>query len=154
MAWCHQAPSLYLSQCWLKFMSEETINIIFIFHQGSDSIWWCCLTSIGNTIMEIRLIRLSYLRNGIFYNGRVASLHGISPHSILNQPRTEIYQWEKWPYHFQSKLTHLSLDKMAAISQMIFSDEFVWLKSFVFWLKFHRGLFLKVQLAIIQHWFR
>ena len=100
------------------------------------------------------VIRLSYLRNGIFYNGRVASLHGISPHSILNQPRTEIYQWEKWPYHFQSKLTHLSLDKMAAISQMIFSDEFVWMKSFVFWLKFHRGLFLKVQLAIIQHWFR
>ena len=38
-----------------------------------------------------------------------------------------------------SELTHLSLDKMAAISQTIFSD---------------RSLFIRVQLTIIQHWFR
>ena len=32
--------------------------------------------------------------------------------------------------------------------------EFLWMKSSVFWLKFHCSLFLMVQLAIIQHWFR
>ena len=29
-------------------------------------------------------------------------------------------------------LTHLSLDKMAAISQTIFADEFSWMKTFEF----------------------
>ena len=34
-------------------------------------------------------------------------------------------------------LTHLPLDKMAAISQLIFYDAFSWLKTFKFWLEFH-----------------
>ena len=49
-------------------------------------------------------------------------------------------------------LTHLLLDKMAAISQMMFSDASLWLKSFLFWLEFHWRLFPRVQLIIIQHW--
>ena len=36
---------------------------------------------------------------------------------------------------------------MDAILQMIFSDAFLWMKSFVFWLKFHWSLFLRVQLT-------
>ena len=36
------------------------------------------------------------------------------------------------------QLTHLPLDKMAAISQTIFSDAYSWMKHFVFWLKFPR----------------
>ena len=51
-------------------------------------------------------------------------------------------------------LTHLPLDKMAAISQTTFSNAFSWMKSFVFWFKFRRSLFLRVQLTISQHWFR
>ena len=46
-------------------------------------------------------------------------------------------------------LTHLPLVKMAAISQSIFSDAFLWMKSFVFLLKFHWNLFLRVQLTIV-----
>ena len=46
--------------------------------------------------------------------------------------------------------THLPLDKMSAILQMIVSDAFSWMKSFVFWLKFHLSLFLRVQLTITQ----
>ena len=38
-----------------------------------------------------------------------------------------------------SVLTHLPLYKMAAISRTIFSDAFLWMKSFVFWLKFPFG---------------
>ena len=51
-------------------------------------------------------------------------------------------------------LTHLPVDKVAAISQTIFSDAFSWMKSFVFWLNFHWNLFLRVQFTITRHWFR
>ena len=51
-------------------------------------------------------------------------------------------------------LTHLSLDTIFAISQMIFSKAFSWIKCFIFWLKFHWSLFLRLQLTITQHWFK
>ena len=47
-------------------------------------------------------------------------------------------------------LNHLPLDNMTAVSQTIFSDEFVLMKSFVFWFDFHWNSFL----AITQHCFR
>ena len=34
-------------------------------------------------------------------------------------------------------LTHLPRDKMAAISQTMFSDAFSWVKTFALWLIFH-----------------
>ena len=46
-------------------------------------------------------------------------------------------------------LTLLHLDKMAANL-----DAFSWMKSFVFWVKCHWSLFLRVQLTIVQRWFR
>ena len=57
-----------------------------------------------------------------------------------------------WPLNMH--FTHLPLDKMATKSQMIFSDAFSWMKSYVFWLKSHWSLFLRVQLTINWHWFR
>ena len=51
-------------------------------------------------------------------------------------------------------LTYLPLDKTALLSQTIFSDAFLWMKSFVFGLKFHWSLFLRVQLTIWHLWFR
>ena len=53
-----------------------------------------------------------------------------------------------------NELTHLSLDNMTTIPQMIFPDAFTCMKSFVFWIKFPWNLFLMVQLKITQHWFR
>ena len=53
-----------------------------------------------------------------------------------------------------SCLTHLPLDKMAAISQMTFSTTFSWMRSFVFWFQFHWRFFLSVQLTKSHHWFR
>ena len=55
---------------------------------------------------------------------------------------------------FCCKVNSSPLDKMTAIAQMIFSAAFSWMKSFVFWFKFHWNLFLGVQLTITQHWFR
>ena len=51
-------------------------------------------------------------------------------------------------------LTHWGRDKMAAVSQTMFSNAFSWMKIYEFWLIFHWSLFLRVQLTIFQHWFR
>ena len=56
--------------------------------------------------------------------------------------------------NLSSTLTHLSLDKMATISQTIFSTAFSLLKTCDFLLKFHLSLFIRVQIAVTQHWFR
>ena len=64
--------------------------------------------------------------------------------------RPQLYMAELPP----TSSTHLPLDKMAAISQTIFSGAFSWMKSFVFWCKFHWILFLRVQCTISQHWSR
>ena len=51
-------------------------------------------------------------------------------------------------------LTHWGRDKMTAVSQTTLSNAFSWLKMLEFRLRFHWSLFLRVQLTIIQHWFR
>ena len=51
-------------------------------------------------------------------------------------------------------LTHLPLDKMAAISQTVFSYAFSWIERLVFWFKFQWSLFLRVPLTITQYWYR
>ena len=51
-------------------------------------------------------------------------------------------------------LTHWDRDKMAAIFQTTFSNAFSWMKMCKFWLRFLWGLFTRVQLTILQHWFR
>ena len=60
-----------------------------------------------------------------------------------------------WSFHHiersRNVLIHLSLDKMAAISQTIVSDAYQWMNSFLFWFKFHRALLLRVQLTATQH---
>ena len=58
------------------------------------------------------------------------------------------------PPHIHIWLTHLSLDKMAAISQTTFSNTCLWTKSCVFLFKFHWSLSIRVKLTISQHWFR
>ena len=57
-------------------------------------------------------------------------------------------------YAIITVLIHRTLDKMAAISQTMFSDALSWMKRFVFRLKFHRISLIMVQLIITQHWFR
>ena len=43
---------------------------------------------------------------------------------------------------------------MATVSQTTLSNAFSWMKMLEFRLRFHWSLFLRVQLTIIQHWFR
>ena len=54
----------------------------------------------------------------------------------------------------QRVLTHWGRDKMDAISQTTFPRAFSSMKIAVFWMNFHWNMFARVQLTIIQHWFR
>ena len=56
--------------------------------------------------------------------------------------------------HSLSALTHWGRDKMDAIWQTTFSNQFSWMIMYEYRFKFHWSLFLMVQLTIFQHWFR
>ena len=71
---------------------------------------------------------------------------------FLQKLRTDIFNFI-W-FHIVAILYTVHVDNLAAILQTIFSDAFLWMKSFVFWLKFHWSLFLNVQLTINHHWLR
>ena len=81
----------------------------------------------------------------------------------LTSPR-RCSQWDSGFQTDGTKLPHKKLafhqlkssppGQIAAILQTILSDAFSWMKTSVFWLKFHGSLFLGVQLTITQHWFR
>ena len=51
-------------------------------------------------------------------------------------------------------LTHSGRDKMAAIFQTTFSNAFFLNHIYKFRLRFHKNLFIRVQLTIFQDWFR
>ena len=65
----------------------------------------------------------------------------------------ETHQY-RWMVICSNSLTHWSRDKMAAVSQTMFSNAFSWMEMYEFRLKFHWSLFLRFQLTIFQHWFR
>ena len=65
---------------------------------------------------------------------------------IIGKRRLHSYIW-------LSLKTHWGRDKMAAISQTTFSNEFSWMKMYEFRLRFNWNLFLRF-LSTIWHWFR
>ena len=60
----------------------------------------------------------------------------------------------KLGYSEQIRLTHWGRYKMADIFQTTFSNAFSWMKMFEFRIQCDWSVFLRVQLTIIQHWFR
>ena len=59
----------------------------------------------------------------------------------------------RWKQRRSFLLTHLSLDNMPAISQATFSGTYSWMKSFVFWFRFHWSLFRRMndnKAALVQ----
>ena len=58
-----------------------------------------------------------------------------------------------WPNKYRL-LTHWGRDEMTAIFQTTLSNEFSWMKMYQFRLIFRWSLFLRVQLTVLQHWFR
>ena len=82
---------------------------------------------------------------------------------IIMAPHCIKYSWDLFTHMHQNcftgsehvvSSTHWGRDKMAAVSPTTLSNAFSWMKILEFRLKFHWSLFLRVQLTIIQHWFR
>ena len=69
---------------------------------------------------------------------------------IWKQKKTFLILW----FWLCCTLTHWVWDKMAAVSQTTLPNAFSWIKMLELWLRFHWSLFLRIQLTIIQHWFR
>ena len=70
---------------------------------------------------------------------------------LLSLNVLSLNSWKRMGVYFSTISANSSrLDKMSAISQMIFLDAFWWIRSFLCWLKFHGILFLRIQLTITQ----
>ena len=97
-------------------------------------LWWTC------SLIVIAMIKYIPIQTKMPYFDRICvriPLRGI-PHTIT----------------LKDTLTHWGRDKMAAISQTMFSNAFSWMKMCECCLSFHWSLFLRVQLTIFHHWFR
>ena len=73
--------------------------------------------------------------------------------SILSRPQCvkASRHWWYGPTPVYTNLTHWGWDKMAFVSQTTFSNTFSCKKMYQFRLKFHWGLFLRIQLTIFHH---
>ena len=108
---------------WVKLMVS---NPLTYWGQGPDSIKRCRYCQYRKSHCgDKTILRPSYLHNGISYTGKTPPLYWVR---ALVRPL--------WTGSSYVLVTHLPLDKMAAISLMISSVAFSWMKSFVFWLTF------------------
>ena len=71
------------------------------------------------------------------YNNFKVSKSPRTPAWISNHTHYKLWGKITYPFLNLIRLTHILLDKMAAIAQTIFSDAFSWMIRFVFWLKIH-----------------
>ena len=79
MAWCRQAPSQYLSQCWpssmspygvtrpqwVKFLCHDQIKILYHFYNSSFPEWWCLTKEISLSLIPHKtywITKILYLR--------------------------------------------------------------------------------------------
>ena len=146
-------PSHYLIQYWVivnwtlrnKFQWNFHKNIKLFIHANASENIVCNMVTIlsrgENRFKESMFSRLSSL----IRRNLLAVWTTELPQSMSIFTCTGCPVWQ---------LTHLPLDKMAAILQTIFSDAFSWMISSVLWLKFHWNLFLRVRLTITQYCFR
>ena len=89
-----------------------------------------------------------------FYNSNSYHKCNYSRFIICHHQPGKIYMINQIGNSVCIELTHWGRDKMASISQTIFLNVFSWLKMYEFRLRFDWSLFLRLQLTLIQHWFR
>ena len=120
--------------------------------------WQRCHSNFSSTLSE---------HTGVHCGGSYLVITDVAWH-----PQQLLRSWKRWRLHVEicasrmlgycyvaglfdnRMLTHLPLDNMDTISQLVHSNAFLWMRTFVFCLEFHWSLFLRVQLTISQHWFR
>ena len=97
---------------------------------------------------KVRLVQMRLVAEYMTNHYLNQQLFILLMHVCVTQPRCQC------SIRNGSRLTHLLLDKKAAILQMIFSNASSWMKNFVFWFESHWSLFLGLQFTVSHHWFR
>ena len=162
----HLSFSKYLKSCPQRPRSKVTT------HDTPHSIPMICVISrcqiffsISKQVKHIMLLYAGIAVMSADQNPSVKPLQTLWPHGegqpvqmwlvsskgklVLQDPYT--VTWYSVVGYF-SYLTHPGRDNMVANLQTTFSNEFSWIKSVAFQLKFHWNLFPMVQLTINQHW--
>ena len=122
-------------------------------HAGHQWLWWTSwrlkspVTRLFfSFVSQYKMINALHFKNLCRIPGHVIQAKNMGvPNKIQPTPHHH--------YH-HLPLTHWGRDKMAAISQTTFSNEFSWMIMYEYRLKCHWSLFIMVQLTISQHWFR
>ena len=96
--------------------------------------WWSVTSNLILSGMKNILDRVE--RIGDIFSQAVTLLP-VFKNALVHTLEVETYEFNSSP-----------LDKMDAKSQTVFSDAFSCMKSFIFWLKFHWNLFIRVRLTI------
>ena len=172
---CGPFPKILIVSRICEKFSTQIKTAHMYFEQENNFKWWFDKISLMLFSKQLRtsiLIASCFVQSSMTPSSHMPSRTGGSLNRCLKAWRGILITWSCastwetcWPaetttqsllrsYKIGEKSTHVPLDKMAAMSQTIFSDAFSWMKSFVFWLKFHWSLFLRVQLTITHHWFK
>ena len=170
MAWCRQATSHYLSQCWPRFLSPygitrpQWVKFTGCIDYCSTRHWW--VTHVSSYLFKAISI-------GVGKCGKISNWWLLCKHMIHEDIMTLRYFQHYWPIVGYHQSPVVSSHKEPIIHSFVgvfvnssppgqngrhfaddISDAFSWMKSFLFLLKCHWSLFLRVQLTVTQHWFR
>ena len=131
MAWCHQATSHYLSQCWPKSLSPY----------GITRPRWVKAPEKVNAGTKPKLnVIFEKINTAFFCSLVVASATAVAEKSIINT------------YHIDTRVGLQGL-RHGTNLWTSFSNYFSCMKIIIAWLKFYCNLFPSGQLTISQHWF-
>ena len=94
------------------------------------------------------------LWQGEFISVKLSTVYSKVNKALPSAARSSRSHWQSVRSLIWLVKIHWGRYKMAAIFQTAFSNAFLWMKMYKFWLIFHWGLFPRVHLTIFQHWFR
>ena len=148
---------LILVMTWHRQVTIKPHQIGHNFWRGTGAVWDCPVDSCGIIHRQVTTwgcgrsmipyVEISYLKDPLIDGDKSCYRSWLLAHTTTMFHCGLAYIGTGCGY-MRPLLTHLHLDKMAVISQTIFSNEFLWMKNFVFWFKFQWHLFLRVQLSI------
>ena len=163
MAWCHQATSHYLSQCWPRSMSPNGVAR----PQWVSSLASGICGSNFNSVISMHMLQINFM--SVPYE----TAHRWMPQDTFDD-KSSLVQVMAWCHqasrHYVSQcwlrfmlpygiirpqwVNTLRLRQNGRHFAAKFSNAFSWMKTYWFWLRFRWSLFQRVQLTIFQHWFR
>ena len=153
-------PAEVINKC--EWPYEQTLNFMFyknqslMFQNNKRKLCWQCQNKLAR--IPCQSVKMLSPSNELFFEESQWTLSSSNkdPRRI-RKASVKIYELclcLRWfPEAMPKMLPLFPLDKMAAISQTIFPDAFLWMQNFILWLKFLWSVFITVQLTITHHSF-